>query len=188
MTPEHPRGRRAGAPNGVDWLYEQPVHPAHPKSATEGADSGNSTGSAGRRDFRLGRRSRLHRSPRARRSGLRRYLQFCAEPRMTDVRERPSSDAATPPEHRRIPSASAAEAEATSISRATAVIAVALIATAGVFAAFGLLQVSGVALLAALAMSIASVVGRPTRGFRWVGPGVVGIALLTVILTSFISR
>ena len=86
----------------------------------------------------------------------------------------------------RDPRPPAAEAEATAISRATAAISAILVLVAGAFAAVGMLQVSGVALLGALAMSIASVAGRPSRGYRWVGPTIVGMAMLTVIIASFV--
>ena len=104
----------------------------------------------------------------------------------TDVRE-PSlgqyRQAAPDPARGRV---SAREAEATAVSRATAVISAILVAGAGVFAYLGMLQVSGLALFGALAMSIASVAGRPSRGYRWVGPVAVGAAMLTVILAGFI--
>jgi hypothetical protein len=82
----------------------------------------------------------------------------------------------------------AAEAEATAISRTTAVIAAVLVVVAGAFAYLGMLQISGLALFGALAMSLASVARRPSRGYRWVGPVVVGSAMLTVIVAGFIQR
>lgn len=81
-----------------------------------------------------------------------------------------------------------ADVEATAISHAAAVIAAILVVVAGAFAAFDLLQVSGLALFGALAASIASVAGRPSRGYRWVGPAIVGVAMLTVIVVGFVPR
>ena len=81
-----------------------------------------------------------------------------------------------------------ADAEATAISHAAAVIAAILVAVAGGFAVFGALQVAGLALFGALAASIASVAGRPSRGYRWVGPVIVGAAMLTVIVVGFVPR
>lgn len=101
---------------------------------------------------------------------------------MTQVDVRPrrlETDASKP---------SAADAEATAISRATAVMAGALVAVAGLCAFLEMLQASGLALFAALVASIASVAGRPSRGARWVGPVVVGTAMLAVIVAGFIQR
>jgi hypothetical protein len=80
----------------------------------------------------------------------------------------------------------AADVEATTIARAAAVIAAILVATAGVFAFFGLLQPGGLALLAALAASIASVAGRPSRGHRWVAPAAIGAMLITLAIESLL--
>ena len=77
--------------------------------------------------------------------------------------------------------------EAVAVSRVTSVIAALLVVGAGIAAWFGLLQISGVTLFGALAMSIASVVGRPSRGWRWVGPAIVGAAMLTVIVASLLK-
>jgi len=83
---------------------------------------------------------------------------------------------------------SPADAEATAISRATAVITAVLVVVAGVCAAVDVLQISGLALFAASATSIASVAGRPSRGYRWVGPLVIGVAMLTVIIAGFVDH
>ena len=78
-----------------------------------------------------------------------------------------------------------AVAEATTISHVTAILATILVLGGGVLAFFGALQSSGLALFGALAMSIASVAGRPSRGYRWVGPVIVGAAMVAVIIASF---
>jgi hypothetical protein len=79
-----------------------------------------------------------------------------------------------------------AEVEAGVIARATAAVAVVLVVIAGGCAFVGLLQVSGLALFGALAASIASVAGRSSRGARWVGPVIVGIAMITVVVAEFL--
>ena len=71
--------------------------------------------------------------------------------------------------------------EQTLIARTAAVISAILVLGAGVAASLSLFQASGLALLAALATSIASVAGRPGRGARWVAPSIIGVALVTVI-------
>jgi hypothetical protein len=106
----------------------------------------------------------------------------------TDLRDPAAREYAQPTRDHDLSQRTAAEAEATSISRATAVITAVLVVIAGVFAYPGMLQVSGLALLGALAMSVASVSGRQARGYRWVGPVIVGIALLTVIVAGFIRQ
>jgi hypothetical protein len=77
-----------------------------------------------------------------------------------------------------------ARAEATAISRWTAALSGILVLGAGILAFVGNLQASGLALFGALAMSIASVVGRPSRGWRWVGPVVVGAALVAEAIVT----
>jgi hypothetical protein len=79
------------------------------------------------------------------------------------------------------------EAEATAIARVTAVIAAILVLVAGAFAYADLLQISGLALLCALAASIASATERRTRGVRWIGPAIVGAAMVTVVLVGFVQ-
>jgi hypothetical protein len=66
------------------------------------------------------------------------------------------------------------------------VIAAVLVMVGGVFAFEGTLQVSGLALFAALAASIASVAGHRVRGVRWMAPTVVGAAMVTVIVAGFL--
>lgn len=80
-----------------------------------------------------------------------------------------------------------AKSEATAISHATAILATVLVFGGGVLAFLGALQASGLALFGALAMSIASVAGRPARGYRWVGPVIVGVAMIAVIVASFVA-
>jgi hypothetical protein len=106
----------------------------------------------------------------------------------TGLHEPAVHEYAQPVRDRELSQRTTAEAEATAISRATAVIAAVLVVTAGVFSYFGMLQISGLALFGALAMSIASVAGRKSRGYRWVGPAIVGIAMLTVVVAGFIHR
>jgi hypothetical protein len=68
------------------------------------------------------------------------------------------------------------------------VIAAVLVMVGGVFAFEGTLQVSGLALFAALAASVAWVAGRPVRGARWTVPAVIGTAMATVILAGFLPN
>ncbi|HMH58054.1 MAG TPA: hypothetical protein VK537_02620 [Galbitalea sp.] len=79
------------------------------------------------------------------------------------------------------------EAEATAIARVSAVIAAALVLIAGAFAYVDLLQISDLALLCALASSIAAVTGRPSRGVRWLCPAVIAAAMVTVVVAGFVQ-
>ena len=81
-----------------------------------------------------------------------------------------------------------AQDEATMIARMAAVISAILVLVAGVAASVGLFQASAVALLAGLATSIASVVGRPGRGARFVAPSIIGVAMVTVIVAGYLPR
>jgi hypothetical protein len=80
------------------------------------------------------------------------------------------------------------EEEATAIARVTALIAAILVLVAGAFASVDLLQISGLALLCALASSIASVAGRRSRGVRWIGPAIVAAAMVTVVVVGLVQR
>ncbi|HEX4399845.1 MAG TPA: hypothetical protein VHZ98_00790 [Galbitalea sp.] len=68
------------------------------------------------------------------------------------------------------------------------VIAAILVLAGGVFAFEGTLQISGLALFAALAASVAWVAGGPVRGPRWAVPAVIGVAMATVILAGFLPN
>jgi hypothetical protein len=63
-----------------------------------------------------------------------------------------------------------------------------LVLAGGVFAFEGTLQVSGLALFAALAASVAWAAGRPVRCARWTVPAVAGMAMATVILAGFLPN
>jgi hypothetical protein len=67
------------------------------------------------------------------------------------------------------------------------VVTLVLVAVGGVLAALGILQISGLALFAGLAASIASASRRPKRVSSWVPPAVILVAIATVILADLIG-
>jgi hypothetical protein len=62
-----------------------------------------------------------------------------------------------------------------------------LVAVGGVLAAGGFLQISGLALFAALAGSVASASRRPRRWTSWIPSAVIVVAIGTVILADLIG-
>lgn len=57
----------------------------------------------------------------------------------------------------------------------------------GALAAIGILQVSGLALLGALAASVATATDRPRRVTSWLPPAIIVVAIATVSLADLIG-
>ena len=64
---------------------------------------------------------------------------------------------------------------------------VVLVAVGGVLATIGLLQMSGLALFAGLAASVASASRQPKRWTSWIPSAVIVVAIGTVILADLIG-
>jgi hypothetical protein len=77
--------------------------------------------------------------------------------------------------------------ERRAIGSATVVITTILVLIAGGLASIGLLQASGIALLAALAASVATATQRPRRIVSWIPPMVIVVAIVTVALADVIG-
>lgn len=67
------------------------------------------------------------------------------------------------------------------------VVTLVLVAVGGLLAAIGFLQMSGLALFAGLAASVASASKRPKRVASWIPPVVIAAAIGTVILADLIG-
>jgi hypothetical protein len=67
------------------------------------------------------------------------------------------------------------------------VVTLVLVAVGGVLAAAGILQLSGLALFAALVASIATATGNAKRVVSWIPPAVIVVAIGTVILADLIG-
>ena len=75
----------------------------------------------------------------------------------------------------------------TGTSSATVVLTTVLVLIAGGLAGIGLLQASGITLLAALATSVATATKRPRRVISWIPSIVIVIAIVTVALADVIG-
>ena len=73
------------------------------------------------------------------------------------------------------------------VSSATVVITAVLVLIAGGLAGIGLLQASGITLLAALATSVATATKRPRRIVSWIPSIVIVVAIVTVALADVIG-
>jgi hypothetical protein len=78
-------------------------------------------------------------------------------------------------------------AKPSALSPATVIITTVLVLIAGALASFGLLQASGITLLAALATSVATATKRPRRVTSWIPSLVIVIAIGTVILADLVG-
>jgi hypothetical protein len=67
------------------------------------------------------------------------------------------------------------------------VVTIVLVAVGGVLAGVGVLQTSGLALLGALAASVATASRNPRRPTSWIPPAVIVVAIGTVILADLIG-
>lgn len=67
------------------------------------------------------------------------------------------------------------------------VVTLVLVAVGGVLAAAGILQLSGLALFAALVASVATASGRERRVVSWIPSAVIVVAIGTVILADLIG-
>ena len=73
------------------------------------------------------------------------------------------------------------------VSSATVVITTVLVLIAGGLAGIGLLQASGITLLAALATSVATATKRPRRIVSWIPSIVIVVAIVIVALADVIG-
>lgn len=62
-----------------------------------------------------------------------------------------------------------------------------LVAVGGLLATIGILQLSGLALFAALAASVASASRRPKRLASWIPPAVILVAIGTIVLADLVG-
>ena len=78
----------------------------------------------------------------------------------------------------------AARTEQRIIARASAIIAALLLAVGAALAAFGALELSGLALFGGMAAAVASAAQRPRRVTGWIGVAVLAATLICVAVRS----